>query len=238
VTSKSDKGWSEPKIASFSTNEDESAFINSQGNKLFFASFRPLPDGSSSRNTDMNIWYMDRKDNGWSTPKPLTNTINKAMKPDSKWPENYEAGPITDKAGNLYFWTKGINSKAAKLFFASLKSDGTFDKPVELIESVDDKFFDSALCLSPDENILIFASDNRNDSWGTDLFYSKKANGKWSSPKNMGIAINSYSDDSFPSFSPDGKYLFFSSNRAGNKDTSGELIWDLYYMETRFLIVE
>jgi Tol biopolymer transport system component len=54
----------------------------------------------------------------------------------------------------------------------------------------------------------------------------------------MGIAINSYSDDSFPSFSPDGKYFFFSSNRAGNKDASGELTWDLYYMETKFLTIE
>ena len=238
VTLKNEKGWSDPVIASFSTAEDESPFVNSQGDKLFFASYRKLPSNNSSQSADMNIWSMDKKDNDWSKPKPLTNSINKLMIKSSNWPENYEAGPITDKTGNLYFWTKGINSKAAKLFFASLKFDGTFDKPIELIESLDDKVFDSALCLSPDENLLIFASDNRKDSWGTDLFYSRKINGKWSSPKNMGIAINSYSDDSFPSFSPDGKYFYFSSNRDNLKDLNGELIWDLYYMETRFLTIE
>jgi Tol biopolymer transport system component len=238
VTTKNEKSWSEPKIAPFSASEDESAFIDSKGTKLFFASYRLLLNNNSSKNTDMNIWVMNKQGNEWSIPQPLSNTINKLMKADNVWPENYEAGPITDKEGNLYYWTKGANSKATNLFYAELKSDGTFEKPIELIEPSDNEFFDSAPCLSPDGNLLFFASDNRPNSWGTDLFYSKKANGKWSKPKNMGIAINSYSDDSFPSFSPDGKYFFFSSNRAGNKDASGELTWDLYYMETRFLMLK
>ncbi len=238
VTSKTKEGWSVPQIASFSTSEDESAFVSNQGDKLFFASFRPLSDSASSQNTDMNIWVMDKQGSVWSAPKPLTNRINKVIKPGNVWPENYEAGPITDKDGNLYYWTKGINSKATNLFFAALKADGTFANPIELIEPSDNQYFDSAPCLSPDGNLLFFASDNRPDSWGTDLFYSRKINGNWSKPKNMGIAINSYGDDSFPSFSPDGKYFFFSSNRVGNKDANGELIWDLYYMETRFLTIE
>jgi Tol biopolymer transport system component len=237
-STKDKEGWSEPQIAPFSTHEDESAFINSQGNQLFFASFRPLPDVISSKKTDMNIWVMNWKGGEWSKPIPLSNTINKTMQLDTNWPENYEAGPITDKDGNLYYWTKGSNSKATNLFYAELKSDGTYSKPVELIEPSDNNYFDSAPSLSPDGNLMFFASDNRPNSWGTDLFYSKKINGKWSKPKNMGIAINSYSDDSFPSFSPDGKYFFFSSNRAGNKDVNGESIWDLYYMETKFLNIE
>jgi antitoxin component YwqK of YwqJK toxin-antitoxin module len=238
VTFRDEKGWSAPKIAPFSTAEDESPFINNQGDRLFFASFRPLLDGSSSQNTDMNIWFMDKKGSSWSDPKPLSNTINKSMKAGNIWPDNYEAGPTTDKAGNLYYWTKGVNTKATNLFFAALKSDGTFAQPIELNEPSSDKYFDSAPCLSPDGNLLFFASDNRPESWGTDLFYSRKVDGRWSKPKNMGIAINSYSDDSCPSFSPDGKYFFFSSNRAGNKDANGEPIWDLYYIETRFLTIE
>lgn len=239
ISTKDKKDWSEPQIAPFSTHEDESAFINKQGNQLFFASFRPLPDGRrSSKNIDMNIWVMTWKGKEWSTPQPLSNTINKSMSVEAKWPENYEAGPITDKEGNLYYWTKGTNSKATNLFYAERKADGTFSTPIELIEPSDNSYFDSAPCLSPDGNVLFFASDNRPNSWGTDLYYSKKVNGQWSKPKNMGIAINSYSDDSFPSFSPDGKYFFFSSNRAGNKDVNGEAIWDIYYMETKFLNIE
>ena len=39
-------------------------------------------------------------------------------------------------------------------------------------------------------------------------------------------------------FSPDGKYFFFSSTRAGNKDLNGDFIWDLYYIESKYLIIE
>ncbi len=238
MTHKTEQGWSEPLIASFSTGEDESPFINQQGNKLFFSSFRPLPDDSTIQTIDMNIWFMEMTGDGWSAPKPIKGPINQVMKKANVWPANYEAGPITDESGNLYYWTKSSKSNVTNLFFASLKADGTFGTQIELAEPSDDKYFDSAPCLSNDGNLLLFASDNRPDSWGTDLFYSKKINGKWSKPKNMGIAINSYGDDSCPSFSPDGKYFFFSSNRAGNKDTEGEPIWDIYYIETRFLIIE
>lgn len=239
LTQKTEKGWSEPTIAPFSKAGDETPFINHTGDKLFFASTRPLPGGSSTSSTDMNIWFMEkRKDDVWSEPKPLAGNINQSMKTGDTWPTAYEAGPFTDQTGNLYFWTKGANSKATNLFFAPLQANGSFATPIELVEPSDDLFFDSAPCLSPDENLLFFASDNRPGSWGTDLFYARKINGKWSKPINMGIAVNSYSDDSFPSFSPDGKYFFFSSNRAGNKDANSELIWDLYYMETRFLTVK
>lgn len=238
VSTKNEKGWSEPQIAPFSTAEDEAAFVNSQGDKLFFASFRPLLGGRPSQSIDMNIWVMDKQANGWSAPQPLSNQINKSMKEGDDWPTNYEASPIIDQAGNLYYWTKGTNSKASNLFFAPLNPDGTFAEPFELLEPSSDKHFDSSPCLSPDEDLLFFASDDRPESWGTDLFYARKVDGQWSKPKNLGLEINSYSNDSFPSFSPDGKYFFFSSNRAGNRDADGELIWDLYYMETKFLTLE
>jgi Tol biopolymer transport system component len=184
----------------------------------------------------MNIWVVNKQNKGWSSPQPLSKTINKVTKSDNTWPENYEAGPMTDKEGNLYYWTKGLNSKFSNLFFAKLNSDGTFANPIEIIEPSNNSYFDSAPCLYTDGNLMFFASDDRNDGYGgTDIYYSKKENGKWSKPKNLGLAINSNKDDSFPSLSPDGKYLFFSSNRAGNKDDNGELIWDLYYMETEFL---
>lgn len=238
VSTKDDTGWSKPTIAPFSTDEDESPFVNDQGDKLFFASFRPLPDGNTRQSADMNIWYMNKTPDGWSHPQPIAGGINQSMQQGDAWPAKYEAGPITDQAGNLYYWAKGSASKATNLYFAPLEANGIFTTPIELIEPSSNTHFDSAPCLSPDGNLLFFASDSRPDSWGTDIFYARKINGQWSKPRNMGLAVNSYSDDSFPSFSPDGKYFFFSSNRIGNKDASGELVWDLFYVETRFLVIE
>ncbi len=237
---KNENGWSEPLIASFSTDEDESPFINSQGSKMFFASFRPLPDGSSTRKTDNNIWFMDKTPNGWSEPKPIAGGINQSMKVGDEWPARYEASPTTDKEGNLYYWSKSTKTKASNLFFAKIKADGSFEKPVELIEPSSHNYFDGSPILSPDGNVLFFSSDNRPEGLsGSDIYYAKKENGVWGKPKNlMPQLVNTYSDDGFPGFSPDGKYFFFSSTRAGNKDAFGDLIWDLYYIETKYLIIE
>ena len=237
---KNKNGWSEPQIADFSTSEDETPFINSRGTKMFFASFRPLPDGSSSLKTDNNIWFMDKTLNGWTKPKPVLGSINKSMKEGNLWPNYYEASPTTDKEGNLYYWTKSTQTNTSNLFFAPIKTDGTFEKPVEVIDSFNNKHFDSSPILSPDGNVLFFTSDNRPDGLsGSDIYYSKRINNEWSKPKNlMPQLVNSYFDEGFPSFSPDGKYFFLSSTRAGNKDLNGDFLWDLYYMESKYLIIE
>lgn len=235
-----DTGWTQARIASFSTDEDEAPFINMQGTKMFFASYRPLPYKHTKRSADNNIWYMEKTSEGWSQPKPVQGKVNTSMREADQWPANYESNPATDKYGNLFFSNKAVQTGVTNLFFAPLEVNGSFGTPIELIEPSCSQYFDGAPFLWADDTILFFTSDNRPEGLsGSDIYYSKKVNGSWSKPKNlMPQVINSYFDDGFPSISPDGKYFYFSSTRAGKKDASGEYIWDLYYMESRFLILE
>jgi len=239
VTSNDNGRWSKPVIAPFSVDEDEAPYISADGTKLYFASYRPLPDGSTTQPMDMNIWVIDRDVQDWSQPKPISGTINKTIMKGDEWPKGYEAGPFTDKAGNLYYWTKGSKSKATNLYISMIETDGRFQEPKELIEPSSDKYYDTAAHLSPDGNIMVFASDDRPGGYGgSDIYYSKKIDGQWSAPKNMGPVVNSYRSDGFPSFSPDGKYFYFSSSRAGRKDINGDYISDLYYMESKYLMIK
>lgn len=238
-TKKEENGWSKPSIATFSTEEDEGAFVNFDGSKLYFASYKPLPNGNTTQEMDMNIWVMDKTNEGWSEPRPLPGIINKSMKNETTWPTNYEAGPATDVNGNLYYWTKGTRSEGTNLYFSELKKNGTFGNPLELIPPSSPTIYDTAPQLSPDGNILVFSSDNRYDGYGnSDIYYSVKSENGWSTPKNLGPVINSSESDGFPSFSPDGKYFYFSSNRGDMKDANDENIWNIYYMETKFLMIE
>lgn len=239
TSTKTKDEWSIPIVATFSTDEDEAPFITANGNTLYFASYRPLPNGKTTEKMDMNIWYMDRIDEKWSAPKPVSDMINKSMEKGTIWPANYEAGPCTDKNGNLYYWTKGSKNEGTNLYYAALKSNGTYSKPVELIPPSSDTHYDTAPQLSPDGNILFFSSDDRYDGYGgSDIYYSVKKDGNWSTPKNLGPIVNSSQSEGFPSFSPDGKYFYFSSNRGDLKDANGDSISNLYYMETRFLMIE
>ena len=239
TTNKENNRWSTPSIASFSTGEDEGVFINKEGSKGYFASYKPLPNGKTTQEMDMNIWVMDKTNNGWSEPTPLSNIINKSMKENNIWPANYEAGPMTDSDGNLYYWTKGSKSKGTNLYFSKLNANGTYGKPIELLPPSSLTNYDTSPTLSPDGKILFFGSDDRYDGYGgSDIYYSVKKDGKWSTPKNLGPVINSSQSEGSPSFSPDGKYFYFSSNRGEAKDANGERIWNLYYMETKFLMIK
>ncbi|MDP4209800.1 MAG: OmpA family protein [Bacteroidota bacterium] len=83
---------------------------------------------------------------------------------------------------------------------------------------------EGASTISGDGKFLIFTGCNRVDGYGScDLYFSKKEGEKWSEPQNMGKPINSNYKETQPSLSPDGKTLYFASNRPGGK--GGLDIW-------------
>jgi hypothetical protein len=67
------------------------------------------------------------------------------------------------------------------------------------------------LCVSPDERFLVITCWERPDNnGGSDLYVGfRKGNGTWSRSTKMGQAINSKHNESAPTLSPDGRYLFF-----------------------------
>jgi len=80
------------------------------------------------------------------------------------------------------------------------------------------------LSMSADGNMLFFTSCFRKDSEGScDLYFCEKIEGEWTVPKNMGKLVNSDNWDAQPSISPDGKTLYFASNREGSLGSSD--IW-------------
>jgi tetratricopeptide (TPR) repeat protein len=64
--------------------------------------------------------------------------------------------------------------------------------------------------LSSDGNTLYFASDMPNGFGGMDIYVSKKVNGEWGAPQNLGSAINTEGDEIAPFI--DGNTLYFSSD--------------------------
>ncbi|MCU0370494.1 MAG: tetratricopeptide repeat protein, partial [Bacteroidales bacterium] len=81
-----------------------------------------------------------------------------------------------------------------------------------------------AICISPDGRLLVFTACFRTDSRGScDLYFSEKKGETWTEAKNMGAHINSDLWDAQPSISPDGRVLYFASNREGSMGSSD--IW-------------
>lgn len=79
---------------------------------------------------------------------------------------------------------------------------------------------EGAQALTGDGKLIFFTACNKPDGHGPmcDLYYSEvDQEGRWSPPKNLGDNINTKYSEKHPSVSPDGRILFFSSNRPGGK---------------------
>ena len=67
--------------------------------------------------------------------------------------------------------------------------------------------------ISANEDYLIFASSGRTDALGKADLYGSKTNNthQWKKAVNLGKPISTSTRDYCPSFTPDDKYFFFSS---------------------------
>jgi OmpA-OmpF porin, OOP family len=67
--------------------------------------------------------------------------------------------------------------------------------------------------ITPDLHYLVYSAETYGSYGVEDIFVSlRKADGKWSEPKNLGARINSQFQELCPSISMDGKTLYFSTN--------------------------
>lgn len=83
---------------------------------------------------------------------------------------------------------------------------------------------EGAITISSDGDALVYTACNRDNGLGScDLYISIKRNGSYSAGVNIGRAVNSKKWESQACFSPDGKYLYFVSNRQGGY--GGKDIW-------------
>ncbi len=87
---------------------------------------------------------------------------------------------------------------------------------------------EGAPTISVDGRILFFAACERPDGLGScDIYISQRiADGNWSKPFNIGAPINSSEWESQPSFSSDGRTLYFIR---GSSNRNREKRYDIYY---------
>lgn len=99
---------------------------------------------------------------------------------------------------------------------------------------------EGCITFSPDGSIMVFGKGNtakKNGGVDVDLYLSRFRNGVWSEPVKVNPPVNTqyrdetdpvgknFSWDSSPNFSPDGRTLYFASNRKGRDAMGGT---DLY----------
>lgn len=109
-------------------------------------------------------------------------------------------------------------------FYISTFENGAWTKSKNLGPPINTSANEGAQTVSPDGQYIYFTACMRPDSKGDcDIYISRKEGNGWSEPKNLGTQINSPFRESEPTFSSDGRTLYFVSDRPGG--VGGYDIW-------------
>ena len=103
-------------------------------------------------------------------------------------------------------------------------STQTWGRATRMPEPVTSDDNEGAPSISPDGRHLFFAGCNRPGGFGScDIYVSRRVGDTWGRPFNLWSPINTGAWESQPSIAPDGRTLYFASNRPGGK--GGSDIW-------------
>src|ERR1700753_271782 len=135
--------WTQPAIASFSGKyKDFNPFISPDGTKLFFISNRPGP-GKTTRDGD--IWMVPKKGEGWGEPENIGAPVNTP---------GWELSCAVTANGSIYFIS--LNTTTGKQgLYRSRPSNGKYDTPEYIGDSVNNFDDASDIYVSPDEKFLL-----------------------------------------------------------------------------------
>ncbi|MEA3451065.1 MAG: hypothetical protein U9Q83_04095, partial [Bacteroidota bacterium] len=103
-------------------------------------------------------------------------------------------------------------------------NNGDYSKPKKISSAINSDGYEATSSISFDGNSLFIYRSSDADNG--DIYISKYIKGQWSTPKRMDAPINSKYRETHVSLSPDGKTIFFTSDREG-----GEGGLDIYTAE-------
>jgi hypothetical protein len=200
--------WTTPTIVPFSGRySDTDPELSPDGRTLYFASDRPV-EGVVKH--DYDIWKVEmQRDGRWSAPVHLPPPINSDA-------NEYMASITAD--GTLYISSlrDGLATGTVDIYRIPLEN-GAYRTATNVSHEFNGggpSYADLDAIVSRDDSIMIFSSFGRPDTFGSaDLYVTYRRNGRWQPAHHLAAPFSTAARDYSPRFSPDGAYIYFSSER-------------------------
>ena len=212
VTSQVNGRWTAPKAAAFSNHpSDVDPAFSFNGRKVFFSARRPRPGESESREGGFDWWFAERTEEAWGEEQFLGSVVNSGKS---------QVYSTLTRDDTLYFQAVREEGYGKADIYRSVMIGGVYQAPENLGPLINSENYEGDVFIAPDDSYLIVSIYGRKDGFGGgDLYISfHNTDDTWSPLKNMGSAINSDKRYFCPMVTPDGRFLFFFSKRAGAGD--------------------
>jgi len=203
ISTRTKSGWTQPEPAPFETEDYDEGHVSMSpnGKHLIFGSDRT--DNLKGEPKPADDFFVVTQSSNWIDAKRLTFTSKMSEK----------RGTLASD-GTFYYWAYQRGS--GMYFFKSHIDDNLhFAEPQNAGKMLFENYKgENNPYIHPLKKYMLFAVYGKDDGYGKeDIYISRRTNNSWTNPKNLGSLINTKGNDTSPYITPDGKYLFFVSDR-------------------------
>lgn len=184
--------------------ESSGAIFSPDGKKILFT----VREQIKETGIDLNIYYFEKTHEGWTNSLPINGSVNT---------EKIEGQVSLTSSETIYYLGHLEGVKNNYGIFRSRLVNGQYQNPEALPAIINSKNLDWTPFIAPDESYLLFSSFREGGYGAGDIWISfRDSSDNWSEPQNLGPQINKNNNERFPYVSPDGKYLFYLTDKVDN----------------------
>lgn len=184
-STKQDGKWSKPDNITPELLSDGNQFVCG----LSYDGKTLLLSNEDEFNSDIMMSLYDDEENRWTEALLLGANVN------TKYWESHAS--LSRDGKTIYFASNRRNGKGEMdLYMAELNDDGEFGQ-AQNIEALNTELNEDTPFITPDGEMLFFASQGFTSMGGYDIFVSKREGSSWGLPQNLGYPVNSTDDDLF-----------------------------------------
>lgn len=199
---------------------DYAPLLLENGKRLLFVSRRTGTTGGG-RNPADQMYFEDIYEAVWNPRKQEWDSVsNKIGRLNS--PGFDAVSHISSDGERLYMTINNTmdpkvrrkdRTGSSDIAMAKIGKNGTWPRPKRVPGSVNTDFFEGSPTLTKDENTMYFTAQRRtSDGAGTEILVSRLVGKAWSKATVLPEPINNKGRQTTPFISPNGTYLFFSSD--------------------------
>jgi len=192
-----------PENLSVNVNSSNDEYVNAltfYGDQLLFT--RKTDQGNGY--FEERIFVSQKTDDHWALPQPLSFEF---------FPEDIDPGAafLSADGSKLYLTGCGWGRDSGCDLYVSRLDMGQWSTPRRMEGNINTGSWESQPCVSADGKELYFVSRRNGNA---DIYCSRRnADRSWGEPHNLGAPINTKGNEMAPFLHPDGRTLYFSSDK-------------------------
>jgi tetratricopeptide (TPR) repeat protein len=210
---------------------DYAPVLSSDGKTLFFTGRRNNTTGGLS-NPDDEQYFEDIYQAKWNEELKIWDSVSNDLGRINGL--GFDALTHLSKDGFFAYLTinntvPGLpnQTKSSDIFEIDYNKKGKWNAPrIINNKTINTSFYDGLATLTEDGNTMYFVSDRKGEKSLTDIYVVHKVGKVWGEAKPVSDSINTIGRETTPYITPDGRYLFFSSD--GHLGMGG---YDVYVSE-------